>query len=623
MKGVLYASTVILMMASCCSCEDDSQGGGALSEKPALEGTLAWHMISDDGSDASHLYVSDIRSGESICLSETWTIRNPRYPKFSPDGTRLLFMAKYRGSWEVFSYDLTDGKQPECLTASLDGEDAWPSYVPNGKTILFEHKGQIWTLSEEGKAEPVTYDMSTSHNSPVKDVSSERYVFSTGSDDKSYIGLYDASSGAFKILYDSKGPDVHLCADPSGRIFFTSKSSDSYRKQIFQGNFDGVKLRSLPFNSSDADYDDAFVVNGDWLVVSSNRNGTVGGYDLWLANVSDGTVYALPVNTTDNEGGTAYTQYTHQIAMPEDGGYKPSEPGQDNITSDKNRPELKGKMVYHHYTSYDAMDSKMYIYDFEENSLKCISEGWKNVKHPMNGHFSPNGDFVTFMGIGDGGTWDVFVYYFGEKQPVNLTLEGDYRDEDPKVSYDGNRIVFKRNDRISEINLEDRSLKVLSSISGSGHHSMPYYTIDGKKAVCGCGSEGEDYIGLWDFATSTMKVLYDRKGVVEYYPITLDAESFYYSAHVSQTNRHDQLYKGFIDGSPSQKLKFNNTNADYSDACPVSAGWLILCSTRSDSKGGYDLYIAHETSGAIYPLSDYNSSINTSLNELGADYYGK
>ena len=287
------------------------------------------------------------------------------------------------------------------------------------------------------------------------------------------------------------------------------------------------------------------------------------------------------------------------------------------------RPELKGKMVYHHYTSYDAMDSKMYIYDFEENSLKCISEGWKNVKHPMNGHFSPNGDFVTFMGIGDGGTWDVFVYYFGEKQPVNLTLEGDYRDEDPKVSYDGNRIVFKRNDRISEINLEDRSLKVLSSISGSGHHSMPYYTIDGKKAVCGCGSEGEDYIGLWDFATSTMKVLYDRKGVVEYYPITLDAESFYYSAHVSQTNRHDQLYKGFFDGSPSQKLKFNNTNADYSDACPVSAGWLILCSTRSDSKGGYDLYIAHETSGAIYPLSDYNSSINTSLNELGADYYGK
>ena len=95
MKGVLYASTVILMMASCCSCEDDSQGGGALSEKPALEGTLAWHTISDDGSDASHLYVSDIRSGESICLSETWTIRNPRYPKFSPDGTRLLFMAKY------------------------------------------------------------------------------------------------------------------------------------------------------------------------------------------------------------------------------------------------------------------------------------------------------------------------------------------------------------------------------------------------------------------------------------------------------------------------------------------------------------------------------------------------
>ena len=152
---------------------------------------------------------------------------------------------------------------------------------------------------------------------------------------------------------------------------------------------------------------------------------------------------------------------------------------------------------------------------------------------------------------------------------------------------------------------------------------MPYYTLDGRKAVCGCGADGEDYIGLWDFEKSTMTVLYDRKGVVEYYPITNDAESFYYSAHVSETDHHDQLHKGFFDGSPAVKLKFNKTNADYSDACPVSDGWLILCSTRSDGRGGYDFYIGHETSGAIYSLSDYNPGLNSRLNELGADYLAK
>ena len=97
-------------------------------------------------------------------------------------------------------------------------------------------------------------------------------------------------------------------------------------------------------------------------------------------------------------------------------------------------------------------------------------------------------------------------------------------------------------------------------------------------------------------------------------------ESLYDTQHVSPTDNHDQLYKGFFDGRKSICLAFNKQNADYSDACPIGNEWLILVSTRSDSKGGYDLYIANETSGAIYPLSDYNSSINTSKNELGPDY---
>lgn len=622
MKGIFYASTLIFMMATCCSCEEDPQGSSLPSDKPVLEGTIAWHSMSADESDASHLYVGRIGGGDVMCLSESWTIRNPRYPKFSSDGNRLLFMAKSRGSWEIYSYDLIDGKLPVCLTSSLEGEDAWPSYAHDGTTIIFEHKGQIWKLYENGDTEPVTYDMGTSHMSPVKDIENDRYAFFTGYDDNSYVGLYDASSGVSKVLYDGKGADSHLCADAKGRIFFTSESSEGYNKHIFQGSFNGDKMKVLPFNSKGGDYDDACIVNDDWLIVSSNRKES-DGYDLWLANVNDGTIFPLPVNTSDNERGAAYTPHIPVIANPQDGGYNPEDEGKDNITSDRDRPDLKGRMVYHHYTSYDAMDSKMYIYDFDENNLECISANWTNVRHPMNGHFSPDGDFLTFMGIGDGGTWDVFVYYFGAKLPVNLTLEGNYRDEDPKVSFDGTRIVFKRDNRISEISLEDKSIKVLSSVSGAAHHSMPYYTVDGKKAVCGCGTGGEEYIGLWDFDKSTMSVLYDRKGVVEYYPITIDDDSFYYSAHVSETDRHDQLYKGYFDGSASQKLKFNNVNADYSDACPVSSGWLILCSTRSDSRGGYDLYIAHETSGVIYPLSDYNTAINTSLNELGADYYAE
>ena len=114
--------------------------------------------------------------------------------------------------------------------------------------------------------------------------------------------------------------------------------------------------------------------------------------------------------------------------------------------------------------------------------------------------------------------------------------------------------------------------------------------------------------------------LYDKANTVEYYPITLDEDCFYYTQNYSPDNHADQLFKGWFDGRTSKYLPFNKSNADYSDAYPVSAGWLFLVSTRSGGKGQYDLYIANENSGSIYSLNTYNAKINTSLNELGPAY---
>lgn len=284
-------------------------------------------------------------------------------------------------------------------------------------------------------------------------------------------------------------------------------------------------------------------------------------------------------------------------------------------------PALTGRMVYHSYTSYGDMDSKMFIYDFSSDRLTEISRGWTVVTHPMNGHFSPDGRYITFMGIGAGtGSWDIFLYDTqSSAQPLNLTSDGFWRDEDPKFSFDGKRICFKRDNRLSEIDVMTGTIRVLQPAGGTPY-SMPYYTVDGTKMLFGGGWGQDAFIGLWDITTSTMTSLYDRPGVVEYYPVTIDEVSFYYTAHISATNHYDQLYRGYFNGAPPTRLAFNSNDGDYSDACPVSGAWLILSSTRPGSRGGYDLYIAHGTSGDIYPLSMYNDGINTTKNELGADY---
>ncbi len=281
-------------------------------------------------------------------------------------------------------------------------------------------------------------------------------------------------------------------------------------------------------------------------------------------------------------------------------------------------PSLKGKLIYHNYTTYDMGDSKMYSYDFGTNELKCISENW-NIRNAMNAHFSPDGKQITFMGIGEEtGTWDIFLYDLsGTTSPVNLTPYGSTRDEDPKFSPDGKRIAFKQDFRVAEMNLETTKVTRLSPAD----YSMPYYNADGTKLICSKGDGSTSSIAVIDIKSRTIKTLYDALNVQDYYPINVDETSFYYSVGYTETNRIDQVYRGYWSGLKSKRLPFNGTDGDYSDAYPVNSDWVILCSTRTGSLGGYDLYIANAVSGEIFPMTDYNEGINTSKNELGPCVY--
>ena len=107
----------------------------------------------------------------------------------------------------------------------------------------------------------------------------------------------------------------------------------------------------------------------------------------------------------------------------------------------------------------------------------------------------------------------------------------------------------------------------------------------------------------------------------EYYPIVRDSQSFFYTGWVSTTNLHDQLYLKYFSNPTPVYLPFNDANSDYSDATPVGSQYVVLSSTRSGGDGGYDLYIADINTGDIWSLDDYNSSVNSSWEDLGAHYY--
>ena len=583
----LYTSIALMILCLSCSCNKDTVRGKV--GQPEMNGIFAYVTKSDTG--YQDIILQNQAGTENI--SSTWSISSPSCPRISADGRTLLFQGKEKGRWRIYTYDITTGELPVCISGEMQQDCQYPRFI-NDNLILFSKAGQMATLDPKlGTIETLTFDASTinTYGAVVPDGTACYYISGSGS--SACIMKMNLSSKSSSSVKNTLGATALEVSEEGALVYSVAgKGIFADGKNLFP---DGGTISCL---------------FGDWVLFNASNAPSIG-------NIKTLEIYPLSVPLCE---GLVYAHSEVNIAKPKDGGCQRGEG--EHIDSDTERPSLKGKMVYHNYTSYDAMDSKMYVYDFQTNDLQVISSGWTTVRHPMNGHFSNDGKTITFMGIGTStDSWDIFIYELGSgKQPENLTPKGSYRDEDPKFSFDGEKICFKRNGHLSEIDVASKSIRTLCD-RGDVEFGMPYYSVSGDKIVFGGGSDSETFIGCWDIAAANMTKLYDKPSTVEYYPITIDQDSFYYTGHISASNHYDQLYIGYWDGRTSKYLPFNKTNADYSDACPVADGWLILCSTRQDSRGKYDLYIANDKSGTIYSLSSYNNAINTPLNELGASYY--
>ncbi|HJV18265.1 MAG TPA: hypothetical protein VJ552_00175 [Sediminibacterium sp.] len=298
-------------------------------------------------------------------------------------------------------------------------------------------------------------------------------------------------------------------------------------------------------------------------------------------------------------------------------------PQSDNDTFNPpvHQPALLGRLIFHSYTCYTCNDAEIFLYDFATGKLSSLSAAW-NITNPMNAHFSPDGKSIVFMGLQQGSGWDIFSWRIGSSgMPVNLTARyGNLRDEDPKYAADGFHIVFKQNGQLKEADTLGNIVRSFDVPQTEA--SMPYYAkADSVILYSGMDASGKETdIFQLSLKTGYVRPLAAQAGIQEYYPIARDDTSYLYSRWYSASNRSDQVYLGFLNGRNPQRLLFNESGADYSDAYPVNSRFLILSSTVSGGKGGYDLFVADMVSGAKWSLNTYHLSVNSSKNELGACY---
>ena len=287
----------------------------------------------------------------------------------------------------------------------------------------------------------------------------------------------------------------------------------------------------------------------------------------------------------------------------------------------KSSPKLDGTLIYHRYSSYQAWDATLWTIDLPTGALTQVGQAWRSMISPINAHFSADGQLITFMGSAAGlpeNEWDVFTSRWNGREwsePTNLTGPNGARDEDPKFSPDGTRIVYKEDGVLVSMAPDGSGKSYLTK--GKPESSMPYVTANGKDILF---ERGGDIYLLKDGAEIKM---YAGAGESSYYPIGLDNTSFLYTR--VQSTRHDAIMRGFFDGSASTSYFFNSTDWDTSDSYPYADGSRYIFYVTGDyliPHGGYNLAFADLKTSKRYDIDEFyrkvrTTDINTEEQELG------
>ena len=271
----------------------------------------------------------------------------------------------------------------------------------------------------------------------------------------------------------------------------------------------------------------------------------------------------------------------------------------------------RGWLLWHSYTSYAALDSRLYL----RLPDGTVTEITGDFRHAMNGSFGRSPSQFTFMAIDPAADeWDIFLWDAGSTR--NLTPESGFRNEDPKLSPDGRRIVFKRGKwdqaagdfvyQLAMLDLETGTVTMLTD--DSAEEAMPCFSADGNAVYYTRYTDG---IGaIMRMENGQTETVFAEAGVNAYYPV-VQGDLLYFTRWESAQNHCDRIL--CYDGAHFTEMPFDSPDYDCSDACPVGAAAMIYSST---AKGSYDLYYYDGTHAARIAES-------SAQNDLGAAFFAQ
>jgi len=289
----------------------------------SLHGRIAYHAYSDymatpvDSIDGN-AFVYKIDGDALANVTDTLAVDNSMNPHFSPDGSKITFMAipsgstRARSSLEVYVYDLAEGQLSRLTSDAVPDED--PKFSPDGLLIVWKRDGQVWRMQSDGTAKTQLTTTGDEKSGPNYSPDGTQITYWSSSGQSADVWRMNSSgSGASVLVATANVQDYYPIFRDNNNVLYSrwESTSDHHDKLYNVEVSSGISTR-LAVNVTGVEDADAAPVDANYLVISSTRSGGKGSYDVLVARYASGGTYTLGnANSIHKDLGACYSQYTY------------------------------------------------------------------------------------------------------------------------------------------------------------------------------------------------------------------------------------------------------------------------------------------------------------------------
>lgn len=289
--AILFVTALLIEVLTLTACgqvgDEVRQGGTSIPFLATLPAAVPPREASES---ANHIvFVSDrdgiadiyVMNADGTSLRRlTHSSGEDAWPSFSPDGKQVLYQSDVNGRAQIFVVGI-DGQAPSNLSSS-QSSDEFPSWSPDGTHIAFtsdrEGHAAIFVMKSDGTGVTNLTDLPSNNWFPA---------WSPDGLEIAFISDRDGTKGNIYLM-DTRGNNLRQLTTEPNLAAKPSWAPDSKRLAMFTDrglysiNNEGNDLRRI---SSDGE-DPAWSPDGRWIAFASRRN--TGHLQLYVA-AADGS----------------------------------------------------------------------------------------------------------------------------------------------------------------------------------------------------------------------------------------------------------------------------------------------------------------------------------------------